>query len=277
VTDDEARIQTLRSHGWRQGSVLPSSIVEKAKLSNRWPPAIAVGPDDWLIVVSHTCDVRNRNPNNEPDVELLVARPLVQGATKANEAHGRNSRRLQFKGKLDGRELELLAYAHERFATDRLLLAQAPPDEKRRVDRLDILITWIAKRYRRQAFPDDFDQLARKAKDKVDKFLMKNAAQIAVVFISFAERPDRTPQFHVGFRLVVKRSEITENWADQKESLEADFESCWVGVPNVEVEAAAVQDRNFSIGEMLEGRFEKFDRDWISYATDSEGEAAPEA
>lgn len=277
MTDDEARVQALRSYGWRQGSVLPSSIVEKAKLSNRWPAWIAVGPADWLIVVSHTCDVRNRNPNNEPDVEVLVARPLLQGATKASEAHGRNSRRLQFKGKIDDQELELLAYAHERFAVDRMLLAQVAPDEQRRVDRLEILITWLAKRYRRQAFPDDFDQLARKAKDKVDKFLVKNAAQIAVVFISFGDRPDRTPRFHVGFRLVVKRAEVATNWAAQKEALEADFESCWAGVPNVEVEATAVQDRNFSIGEMLEGRFEKFDRDWISYATDPEGEAAPEA
>jgi hypothetical protein len=45
----------------------------------------------------------------------------------------------------------------------------------------------------------------------------------------------------------------------------------------VEVEVSAVQDRMFSIGEISDGNFKKFDRDWISYATDADGEPAPDA
>jgi hypothetical protein len=277
VTDDKARVEALRTQGWRQGSVLPLSLVEKAKLDARWPERISVGPDDWVIVLSHDCDLRNGNPDNEPYAEVLVARRLGQETTKSGEKHGRNSRRLQFRGTLDGSAVELFAHAHERFPIERLLLAEAPPDGKRSIERLDVLITWITKRYQRQAFPDEFDILARKAKDKVDKFLSKNADQIAGVFIAFADIPNKSPRFNVAFRIVIKTSsEEVKHWPDQQAKIEEAFESCWEGVPDVEIEVTAVQDRHFSIRDLSRGRFRKFDRDWISYATDPDGEAAPD-
>jgi len=286
VTEAQALIAALRGHGWQQGSVLPPSVVAAAQKNSRWPQHIVVGPNDWLIVVSHACDLRNRKAENEPDVEVLVARPHAGKKADSRETHGRNSRRLQFEG-LEGEvnrtTIRLVAHANERFAIDRLLLADSPPDQRRFVGHpgqtpnptLQVLITWITKRYQRQAFPDEFDQVASQARQKVDEFLTKRAGEILGVFIAFADRGDRNPRFHLEFRIAIKTKSVVEDWPGQKAELEKAFETCWEGVPNVEVEVAAIQASHFSIGEISEGTFMKFDRDWISYADDPEGEPAP--
>jgi hypothetical protein len=172
----------------------------------------------------------------------------------------------------------MVALAHERFSIDRLLLSQSPPDQRRVVPprTLQILITWIAKRYKRQAFPDEFDLLARKAKGKVDKFLTRHVDKIAMVFVHLADREGQTPRFELAFRVLIKRNALAEDWPTQRAGLEQEFEACWEGADGLQVEALVVQDRQFSIGEMLDGDFKTFDRDWISYAVDPEGEAAPE-
>jgi hypothetical protein len=285
VTEAQAQIAALRGHGWQQGSVLPPSVVVAAQKKSRWPHHIAVGPDDWLIVVSHACDLRNRKPENEPDVEVLVARPYAGKKADSRETHGKNSRRLHFEGEVSRTTIRLVAHANERFAIDRLLLADAPPDQQRVVGHpgqtpdptLQVLITWITKRYLRQAFPDEFDQVACQAKQKVDEFLIKHAGEILGVFIAFADRGDRNPRFHLEFRVAIKTKTVVVDWPAQKAALEETFETCWEGVPNVEVEVAAIQASHLSIGEIYEGKFMKFDRDWISYAEDPEGEPAPEA
>ena len=283
MTDARARIEALRAHGWRQGSVLPPTTVAAAQKDGRWPQRIAVSPDDWLIVLSHVCDLRNPTPANEPDVEVLVARPYAGSKADSRETHGRNSRRLHFEGEIGRSTIRLVAHAHERFAIDRLLLAESPPDQQRVVGHLErttdrtlrVLITWITKRYQRQAFPDEFDQVAGQAKHKVDAFLTAQADKILGVFVAFAERQDQTPRFHLEFRIVIKTKSVGEDWPRQQADVEEAFEACWVGAIGVEVDAVAVQARHFSIGEMSEGNFQKFDRDWISYAFDPEGEPAP--
>lgn len=282
IDDKETKaIDKLRDLGWRQGSVVPTALVNTTSTHGSQIPKVDV--NDWLIVVSHTCDVRNPSMSNEPSVEILVARSPERSGQDSRQTHGRNSRRLQFEGTQDEITTTLVAKANERFVIDRLLLASAPPDQSRRLGSrgektdatLQILVTWLAKRYWRQAFPDEFDSTASKAKGKVDTFLTKNAATVLGVFIAFADRKDKNPRFHLEFRVVVKSQAVTGDWAGQKADLERIFDACWAGVSNIAVEAVAVKARDFSVGEMVEGGFKKFDRDWISYAFDPEGDPAP--
>ena len=283
MTDAQARIDQLRAHGWRQGSILPASVVEAARVKSdgRWPTHIPVGIDDWLIVISHPCDVRNRKPDTEPTVEVLVARPHTGKKADSRATFGKNSRTLHVEGQHSGVEIKLVASAFERFTVDRLLLAGAPPDPQRQlnVQPLQVLIGWVAKRYQRQAFPDDFDQAveAAKARIKVNDFLTANAKILLGVFIAFADRAAQTPRFHAEFRLVVKTAAVQVDWAAQQSALETAFEGCWKGVDGVELDAVAVQANRFSLGEMTDGKFKKFDRDWISYEFDPDSGSEPGA
>lgn len=281
MTDAQTQVDLLRSHGWQQGSVLPASVVQAARDlgDGRWPTHLTLGTDDWLIVISHPCDVRNRRPDAEPSVEVLAARPFQGKKVDSRATSGKNSRTLHLEGQQSGATLKLVTSAFERFTVDRLLLAAAPPDPLRelKLPQLQMLIGWIAKRYQRQAFPDGFDYAVNtaNAKSKVDDFLIANAKTLLGVYIAFADRSDQTPRFHVAFRMVVKSAAVAKDWSIQKTTLASAFEGCWTGVDGVEVEADAVQANLFSLGEIVEGKFKKFDRDWISYEHDPQSEQAP--
>ena len=212
MTDAADQVDQLRKHDWRQGSVLPPALMVAARdaASRHHPRPIEIQPDDWLIVTSHTCDVRNRGkPENEPTVEVLVAR-VHTGKPDSREIHGKNSRRLHSEGVQSGTSVRLVASVHDRLLIDRLVLAQHPPDANRIIgnpslgknDRtVETLATWVAKRYQRQAFPDDFDNAVQKAgaKEPIDKFLSANATNLLGVFIALADRKDQKPSFHTEF------------------------------------------------------------------------------
>ena len=281
MTDAEVRVNQLREHGWRQGSVLPKSVIDaaRAQADGHWPTHFSVAEDDWLIVVSHACDIRNPKPDNEPIVEVLVARLHAKKKADSRATFGKNSRTLHFEGQQSGTTVKLVASAFERFAVDRLLLGDAPPDPQRQIRDLPlrILISWITKRYQRQGFSDDFDRGVNtaKAKDRVNDFLTTHAKTLLGVFIAFADRVNVTPRFHAEFRLVVKTAAVQASWTAQETTLVNAFEACWHGVEGVDVDAVAVQANHFSIGEMTEGKFQKFDRDWISYEFDPMSGPAP--
>lgn len=290
MTDAVAQVDQLRKHGWRQGSVLPPALMDAAResASRHHPHPIEIRPDDWLIVVSHTCDVRNRGkPVNEPTVEVLVAR-VYGGKPDSREIHGKNSRRFHFDGEHAGSTIRLVASIHDRLPIDRLLLAQHPPDASRIVghpgldksDRtIETLATWVAKRYQRQAFPDEFDNAVQQAgaKEPIDKFLSSNAKDLLGVFIALADRKnDTTPRFHAEFRLVVKKTAVLTDWSKQKGNWEDAFEKLWESVGNVEIEVVAKTASEMTLQEIFENKFKKFDRDWISYEHDPESGPAPE-
>jgi len=292
VTDVPAQLEKLRNHGWRQGSVLPASVVEAARVraDGQWPSSILVGPDDWLIIISHSCDVRNRNsnPDNEPFVEVLVARKYPEKKADSRETYGKSSRRIHFEGEQSGTTVRLVALAYERFRISRFLLVDAPPDGERIVGHpvpgapgkldgtIQTVLAWVTKRYQRQAFPDAFDMAARPAKDAVDGYLKKHAQVILGAWVAWVERPDRTPRFRADFRIVIKSDFVAEDWAKQQDALETAFLACWTAAAGIEVDVVAVQARRFSLGEISEGGFKKFDKDWISYEFDPDGGPAPE-
>jgi hypothetical protein len=289
VTDVTAQVDQLRKHDWRQGSVLPPDLMAAARdaAGSHRPRPIELQQDDWLIVTSHTCDVRNRGKlENEPTVEVLVAR-VHCGKPDSREVHGKNSRRLHFEGVQSGKSVRLVASAHDRLLIDRLILAEHPPDTSRvignpslgKADRtVETLATWVAKRYQRQAFPDEFDNAVQQAgaKEPIDKFLSTNAAILLGVFIALADRKDQTPRFHAEFRLVLKTTAVKDDWPSQKVKLEEEFETLWESVEGIAVEVVAKTAVEMTLHEIYVNQFKKFDRDWISNERDPESGPAPE-
>jgi hypothetical protein len=140
-----------RETPWRQGHVLTDETVDKFGLRD------AQAPEALVVVISHDCDLAG-SPDKEPQVELIVGRQIE----KANGSftHAKNARLLhiEFTTPEGGRFVELAA-------TKKVLVAKSDfaDHEPRPEFQLDpagqsILQRWLAARYQRAAFPDEFDK-----------------------------------------------------------------------------------------------------------------------
>src|SRR6185312_6187656 len=71
----------LFASGWKSGSVIRpefyDAVAPYLHHSDEQAPA-AIDPNDWLIVVSQSCDVLAPKDDAEPYVEVLRAHPLDQ-------------------------------------------------------------------------------------------------------------------------------------------------------------------------------------------------------
>lgn len=282
--DEQAHIDRIRANGWSQGHILSPAVAEAARTcgDQRWPQHLNIDTArDWLVIVSHPCDVRNRRPGKEPTAEVLLARPYSNQKDKLHSTftHGKNSRRYDFEGGCEASPIKLTAAAYERFPINRMVLADAPPDPQRTLDgeTIKVLREWIAKRYIRQAFPDAFDQAADavKAKDKVDDYLIRHRRTLTVVEVFVAFPAQTQPPFDLDFLIVVNPDQVGADWPALQGRLEDEFEACWNGATGITIEVTAKSADLVTLAELARGRYMKFDREWISYEHDPESGPAP--
>ena len=162
---------------WHQGSVLPDNASEVLALSHPESPERT-----FVVVISHDCDLA-ADPEREPLVELVTGR--IIDAIKA-DSHAKSARRLQieFQGLQGPIAVELLA-THKSFVQKSDL---APFDPRAGVNLdaqgLSILQRWLAARYRRAAFPDEFERRLKEARlpRRIEKALNAAGKHVIAVF-----------------------------------------------------------------------------------------------
>ncbi len=66
--------QKIEGYGWRQGSVLAGEVDRIAR--NCSPEDLELEASDWIVLVSHDCDIANHSLRNEPLVEVIRAREI---------------------------------------------------------------------------------------------------------------------------------------------------------------------------------------------------------
>jgi hypothetical protein len=147
-----------------------------------------------FIVISHDCDLTNDSFEKEPQVELLAVRPATKQALRLQ---GRDPRCLQIpiEGAPDGSLLE--ARAHDRFFVDRqVLLGHSPHLGKRLGDHSRRrLADWLAKRYSRVAFPDEFNRRLQPAQEEIKKLFRQHGDPISELFLTLVDTdlPEEEP------------------------------------------------------------------------------------
>ena len=162
---------------WRQGSVLPEDASKALDLSHPESPERT-----FAVVISHDCDLV-QDPDKEPFVELVTGR--VIDAIKA-DSHAKTARRLQieFHGPQGLLAAELSA-VHKAIIKKNDLAPFGPrTDVSLDAQGLSILQRWLAARYRRAAFPDEFEQRLKKAKmpRRIEKALYTAGKHVVAVF-----------------------------------------------------------------------------------------------
>ncbi len=141
---------------WRQGHLLSSTDALRLGL------VLTEFPDTTLaLVISHDCDIAN-DVTREPTVEIILGHLLNQ--TNPNLVFAKNPRILElpFQGSPN-------FYAefniHDRCVLSKSELKQCQPYTAiLQPNNLRILRSWLAARYDRPAFPDNFDQALKDAK-----------------------------------------------------------------------------------------------------------------
>jgi len=261
----------IERHGWRQGAVLGSRLAGLAR--EHAPKGIIIADADWMIVMSHDCDVVNRQLEKEPTVEVLRATAVRQKKPDKQQVWGRNPREMQFV--VDdgaGGCVVLSAKVHERWQLPRdLLMIEAPArmlgDKQRRP-----IAEWLAKRYIRAAFPNAFDARWRTRMKEWIVLLEKQSKWIQGVYLrlsSLAELDDGTP-YKIDFIVAAPVAETKEpGWAAKSDEIEKQVAAFWKqfapGIECVDVEVLSTKDVT------LAGiaKYQRFDADWVSFADDS--------
>jgi hypothetical protein len=170
-----------RNTPWRQGHLLTNEAVTATGLNHpKYPDDIVV------IVASHDCDLAQL-PDIEPQVEVVVGRQIP--ALDGNYTHAKSSRTLHLE--FDNEPLLAEFVITEKHSIPKNVLVDFGPMTNVRLSppNLSTFQRWLASRYRRSAFPDEFDHRMKKAglTDKIVKAVKPHGSMITAVFFDVDE------------------------------------------------------------------------------------------
>jgi hypothetical protein len=134
-------------------------------------------------VISHDCDIASA-PNQEPNVEVIVGCRI--DSSNGNFTHAKNARRLHLDFRQEEARVAVELLATKKISISKESLFDFQPRDGLSLDQQghSILQRWLAARYRRAAFPDEFDRRLADSglKDKLGKILKPLGPWIPAVF-----------------------------------------------------------------------------------------------
>jgi hypothetical protein len=169
---------------WRQGHLLGDDATKAFGLSH------AATPDQTLVIVaSHDCDLAQAT-EGEPDVEVVVGRLVT--AKDGNCTHAKTARKLHVELGGDTAFWAEFEATAKRFIKKNALNDFRPRSEARlSTENHAIFQMWLASRYRRSAFPDEFERRLTskefKLHEKISKAVKPNGELITGVFFDVDE------------------------------------------------------------------------------------------
>lgn len=164
--DFSARID---EHGWRQGSFLPPELIASASPIGGAP--ILTSDGCLHVVVTQSCDLVNKKIEDEPWCEVLCLRPIPK--LLSFRENGRNPRFLHLPVQQNGITSYFEAAAKDRLFLPRKALEMRPPLTTIEIDNryLEVLTDWLAKRYTRPAFPNNFNHRLKAQESQLKRLL----------------------------------------------------------------------------------------------------------
>lgn len=137
---------------WRQGHALTNETAITLGLVRVDEATTAVA-----MVVSHDCDL-TQTPEVEPSIEIIVGGRIA--AADGNFSHAKNPRRLHLPCTENGSTIYLDLRARDKRGIPKDHLATHLPNANMALTPEDcsVLQRWLAARYRRSAFPEEFER-----------------------------------------------------------------------------------------------------------------------
>lgn len=202
-----------RETPWRQGHVLSDQAANVLGL-------IVDGQNDQVVVViSHDCDLA-QDPSNEPMVEVIVGNKIA--SVDGNFSYAKNARRLHLTFSEGSKELSVNMEANRKIQVSKHQLASYKPidDINLNPHERNIFQRWLAARYRRSAFPDEFDRRldSTGVRTRIGKVLKSHGSMISAIYFDVDQGKELS---HMGsddpYELVIYLLYSTENDPDAAE------------------------------------------------------------
>lgn len=158
---DEQRRETP----WRQGMVLESQAAVKLRLI-----ASDAADRSVVVVVTHDCDIASE-ASREPHIEVIVGRRILALGADTN---AKTARRLHLAFETSQGSTAVELQATEKVKKPKAeVLSTLPLDWKLAPAGLVTLQNWLADRYLRSAFADEFERRLKDKSAKLDKKIIK--------------------------------------------------------------------------------------------------------
>jgi hypothetical protein len=180
VENEEEDLEAL---GWRQGSVLASGTAAAALADA--PAKLQVSEGAQLVVISHDCDVTSPDWEKEPEVELVIMRPVEGEVPDGAYMYGKNPRIFHLPVLHAGSHSYHEVLVNERFQAPRTVLIGSRPDSDFEIEQevKEDLGRWVGKRYNRVAFPTLFNERTAVIASKVHAMLKKKGHHLSGIYI----------------------------------------------------------------------------------------------
>lgn len=177
--------EQLRAKNWRQGTIVDPAFNKAAfDLIQE-----ALDADDRLVVISQSCDLLQIDDAAEPEVELLILYRIE--ALNGNFTNNKHPRRIHIQSHSGGGPLPYSATQQGKVRIPRSQLLDWNPAAYEFLERNQIsnLARWLAARYVRAAFPDQFEENIRSVKGhdrKLRKLAKKISADVTGIYLNLS-------------------------------------------------------------------------------------------
>jgi hypothetical protein len=162
-----------RETPWRQGHIVSQEAGKKLGLDE----------GGVVVIISHDCDLAAL-PNKEPEVELIVGRQVEK--PDGNYTHAKTPRALHLEFRTSEGPVFVELAARNKIRVLKTALADEIPNPEFELDpgNRSILQRWLAARYRRSAFPDEFEKRLNEsgASGRLSKILKPAGQHIRAIF-----------------------------------------------------------------------------------------------
>lgn len=173
---------------WRQGFFLDKDAILALKLSDK------VNLNNIVVIVAtHDCDL-TQQPDVEPMLEVVIG--CLVDIPQGNFTHTKSPRKLHIEVKKEGSIVFAEFLAKNKISITKEHLAKFLPNNVLSLDteNINLFQRWLALRYRRSAFPDEFESRLKskpiKLDEKISGILRKHGVSITAVFFDVDEGRD---------------------------------------------------------------------------------------
>lgn len=146
---------SARNLSWRQGDILSDEALENCSLA----PADGSSEPIYAVVISHDCDLA-ASESKEPSAEVIIGKRVRK---LGGDSFAKAARRLQVEYQSADGPVILELAATGKTPVSKATLSTCEPRRDITLDKqgLIILQRWLAARYRRAAFPEEFETRLR--------------------------------------------------------------------------------------------------------------------
>ena len=212
-------------------------------------------PDNTcVIVISHDCDLAVDTPGRDDFVEVIVGRRLT--ALDENFTRTKNPRRLHLPLRSTGSDtigIEIEATKKALVPKQDLAMWRPAPGYELEQKPWETLRTWLAIRYKRPAFPDEFDRRMECIDDTLAKIALRYTKRVSGIYLvvdpwTGAPPDDGTP-YKVKVYVLYEVGEDIEKSRDMADAAVKEIRACfrrnffdettekWTGIALLDVQA----------------------------------------